>query len=102
MTWVPHSWIQTQSPAKLRNFLDKGPLLDLITDETLAAKGDEMTSPTIAKVTEEAHRIQGPRSKKRTADEWEGPGPAPEVDAEAAIPVAWSVSFRMRDQKLMK
>lgn len=92
------------APQKLRHFLDKGPVLDLITDSTLAAKGDEMTSPTIAKVmssqqdAEEATVEGQSRSHHHShaaegGDEvWPGSGPAPDRDAKTGLPIAWSVS----------
>ena len=90
---MPHVWLLATSAAKLRNFLDKGPALNFVTDETLAAKGDEMDRPTIANVMEEDDRIHGEkgRSHHPTAGEWEGHGPAPDANATANITIAWSV-----------
>jgi len=94
VTWVPHAWILANSPARLKNFLIKGVTLDLITDETLAAKGDEMDAPTIANVLDEADRADtthhtGIKSK----DDWVAGGPPPDVDGESSLPSAWSVSY---------
>ena len=86
----------------MRNFLDKGPLLDLITDETLAAKGDEMDVPTIAAVMEDAeskaaaNRKGGP-GVEVDDDGWKGFGPPPDADAKAGLPIAWSVSSALSD-----
>ena len=78
---------------KLRNFLEKGPMLDLITDETLAAKGDEITRPTIANVLDESEDVSRRTGGSKTAkDAWTGHGPPPDVDAENSIPQEWKVS----------
>ena len=96
ITWVPHAWLLANSGAKLKNFLEKGPTLDLITDESLRALGDDVEQPTIARVMEEDDRVHGQKSSAHhsAAEErgWEGHGPAPDVNAETAIPLAWSVS----------
>lgn len=103
-TWVPHPWLLANSPARLKNFLTKGPSLDLITDETLAARGDEMAAPTIANLMEEADNASksGPSRGGGPKDSWRGGGPPPDVDAESSIPPAWKVSpsygrFRWKD-----
>lgn len=90
MTWVPHAWARAMSPQKLRMFLEKGPALDLITDETLAAKGDDMAAPTIANVVD-AEEAKMPKTTAKPGD-WLAEGPPPDMDAESGVPVAWSVS----------
>ena len=94
VTWVPHMWLRAMSPAKLRHFLDKGPSLDLVTDESLAAKGDEIAEPTIARVMEEDDRVHGRKSFTHhpKTGELEDNGPEPDVNAESSIPVAWKVN----------
>jgi hypothetical protein len=78
---------------KLRNFLEKGPSLDLITDETLAAKGDEMEAPTIANVLDEADRANAyHHTGDKAKDDWVAGGPPPDVDGAGSLPPAWSVS----------
>lgn len=86
--------------SRLRTFLLKGPNLDLITDETLAAKGDSMAAPTISAVLQEADEKEAARQSrhappaegKRAKGQWLGEGPGPEVDAMAGLPIEWSVS----------
>lgn len=98
-TWVPHPWLRALSPQRLRNFLEKGPVLDLVTDETLAAKGDVMDVPTIANVMEQVEAAQG-TSKHAAAtmgiegdrNVWKGGGPPPDRKAKEGLPIAWSVS----------
>jgi hypothetical protein len=93
VTWVPHAWLLACAQQRLRNFLEKGPMLDLITDGTLAARGDDIAEPTIARVLEEDDKIHGMEGKTHHAHgQWEGHGPAPDVNAEASIPSEWSVS----------
>ncbi len=94
VAWVPHAWLIPMVHQKLKNFLEKGPSLDLVTDETLAAKGDDMVEPNIARVMEEDDRVHGQKTSTHhaTAGEWEGHGPAPDVNAESSIPMAWRVS----------
>lgn len=95
--WVPHAWllaVLSAGASKLKYFLEAGPVLDLITDETLAAKGDDIAEPTIARVMEDDDRVHGQKSSTHhhsTAGEWAGHGPAPDVNAEASIPDAWRV-----------
>ncbi|OCF38336.1 hypothetical protein I317_07902 [Kwoniella heveanensis CBS 569] len=106
VTWVPHAWLQITSAAKLRNFLEKGPSLDLVTDETLAARGDEMEQPTIANVTAEEDRSAMKRNLSRDDDgkkeePWTGIGPGPEKDAEASLPIEWSTVDRVLDIMLL-
>jgi hypothetical protein len=69
--------------------------LDLITDETLAAKGDDMAAPTIANLLGEADRVNGHNrhTGDKDKDGWVGGGPAPDVDGEGSLPIAWSVSY---------
>ena len=101
--WVSHAWLRAMAAARLRNFLEKGPTLDLITDETLAAKGDTMAAPTISNLLHEADEEAASRqSRHAQKDEgedgkgrkvkWVGGGPGPEADAESGLPVEWSVS----------
>ncbi len=81
------------SSQKLRFFLERGPSLDLVTDEALAARGDELSEPTIARVMEEDDRVHGQKTSHHAhGAEWAGQGPAPDMNAEAAIPMAWRVS----------
>ena len=88
-TWVPHNWLKVTAMMKLRNFLEKGPQLALITDETLAARGDDMAHPTIANIHEaETSKAGCNREEAKTG------GPPPDVNAEASIPEEWRVSSR--------
>ena len=98
--WVSHAWLRSMAAPRLRTFLDKGPALDLITDETLAAKGDDMAAPTISNVLGEADDAESarqsrhaPHGEAKGKDVWLGVGPGPEVDAKAGLPIEWSVSF---------
>ncbi|ORY30527.1 SNF2 family N-terminal domain-domain-containing protein [Naematelia encephala] len=103
VTWVPHSWLQILSPTRLRHFLEKGPSLDLVTDETLAARGDDMIQPTIARITEEDDLVKGRKGRGHHTikDEWEGHGPPPDVNAESSIPVEWKTVDRVLDIMLL-
>ncbi|WRT67913.1 uncharacterized protein IL334_004887 [Kwoniella shivajii] len=108
VTWVPHPWLQVLSAQRLRRFLEKGPALDLITDETLAAKGDEIAEPTIAKLTAEDDTVTGRRSGfghdqngQDGKTQWKGIGPGPEADAEGALPIEWSTIDRVLDVMLL-
>ena len=76
---------------KLRIFLEKGPSLNLITDETLAAHGDEMDAPTIANLLGDGDTGLGDGRGRSKAD-WKGYGPAPDVNGVTAIPSEWMVS----------
>ena len=78
----------------MKNFLVKGATLDLITDESLAAKGDDMAAPTIANLLDEADRANGPNhhTGDKIKDGWVGGGPPPDVEGESSLPIAWSVS----------
>jgi hypothetical protein len=101
VTWVPHAWLLAQTAQKLKHFLEKGPSLDLVTDETLAARGDDIPQPTIVRVMEEDDRVRGEKGHthhphvhepgQEGKDEWRGGGPAPDAMAESGIPIAWSV-----------
>lgn len=100
LSWVPHAWLLAINGHKLRHFIQKGPQLDLVTNETLAAKGDEMSAPTIRDVMDaepkERHRELDDLEKK-----WEGHGPPPDVDAESSIPVDWSTIDRILEVHLL-
>lgn len=89
VTWVPHAWLMVVAMQKLRNFLEKGPSLNLITDETLAAHGDEMEAPTIANLLDEGTNIGQGRGRGKA--DWKGYGPAPDVNGVSAIPPEWMV-----------
>nr|XP_019045482.1 hypothetical protein I302_05872 [Kwoniella bestiolae CBS 10118]OCF24412.1 hypothetical protein I302_05872 [Kwoniella bestiolae CBS 10118] len=110
VSWVPHPWLQVLSRQKLQNFLEKGPNLDLITDETLAAKGDEMAQPTISNLTAEDDQISGRKSghalehgsnAQDGKKEWKGIGPGPEKDAESSLPIEWNTIDRVLDVMLL-
>ncbi|WVR06458.1 hypothetical protein IAU60_003489 [Kwoniella sp. DSM 27419] len=106
VTWVPHAWLQVTTAGKLRHFLEHGPALDLVTDETLAARGDEMAQPTIAALTAEEDKSASTKRHTHgpTEDikkEWKGIGPGPEAEAEASLPVEWSTVDRVLDIMLL-
>lgn len=101
VTWVPHQWLLAAASQKLRNFLEKGPSLDLITDETLAARGDDMPDPTISNLMDEADKSSGGAQHlvhigDKGKDAWIAAGPAPDVDGTSSIPIAWTVSCLYR------
>jgi len=96
VTWVPHAWLLANSTSRLRNFLEKGPSLDLITDETLAAKGDEMEAPTIANVLDEVDRANAHHhTADKAKDDWIAGGPPPDIGGAGSLPPAWSVSWHI-------
>lgn len=68
--------------------MEKGPVLDLVTDETLEAKGDDMAMPSIADIDDLA------TLEKRDEDRGKGKELIvdAEEDAESSLPVLWSVS----------
>lgn len=102
-TWVPHPWILANSAPRLKNFLIKGPSLDLVTDETLAARGDDMAAPTIADLMDEADNAGNQAAHHRNGqskDAWRGAGPPPDVEAQMSIPPAWKVSLETTRQLL--
>lgn len=74
---------------KLRRFLEKGPILDLVTDETLEAKGDDMVMPSIADIDNLATLEKGDVDRGKGV-EWIVDA---EEDAESGLPVLWSVSL---------
>ena len=78
-------------------------MLDLVTDETLAARGDEMAQPTIARVMEEEgnQRSHGNGAHTGPEAEWTGYGPPPDVDAETSIPQEWRTIDRVLDVMLL-
>ncbi|KAE8538898.1 hypothetical protein D1P53_005266 [Cryptococcus gattii VGV] len=89
VTWVPHAWLSAIAPMKLRRFLEKGPILDLVTDETLEAKGDDMVMPSIADIDNLATL-----DEKRDVDRGKGVELIvdAEEDAESGLPVLWSLT----------
>ena len=92
---MPHQWLQVIAPQKLRRFLLQGPLLNLVTDETLAARGDDMAEPTIANVLSEGDDA-GQKRHARSGDEWKGHGPPPDPNAASGFPQEWSVRQAVR------
>lgn len=94
LAWVPHTWLLVVNANKLRHFLERGARLDLVTDSTLAAKGDQMAAPTIMDVLDDAEEQHGRHFGEQTGLEakWEGHGPPPDDNAEESIPMDWSVS----------
>ncbi|WVQ73256.1 hypothetical protein IAR50_002824 [Cryptococcus sp. DSM 104548] len=93
LTWVPHTWLSSIAPQKLRRFLEQGPLLDIVTNASMAAKGDEVGvgrgGASIAKVLE----LEGKNAQGIVG---------PEEDAKSNIPVAWSTVDRVLDIKLLR
>ncbi|KIR36110.1 pol II transcription elongation factor [Cryptococcus deuterogattii MMRL2647] len=98
VTWVPHAWLSAIAPTKLRRFLEKGPVLDLVTDETLEAKGDDMAMPSIADIDDLA------TLEKRDEDRGKGKELIvdAEEDAESSLPVLWSTIDRVLDVLLIR
>ncbi|OWZ62862.1 hypothetical protein AYX15_05060 [Cryptococcus neoformans] len=94
--WVHHAWLSGIAPMKLKRFLEKGPLLDLVTDETLEAKGDEMVRPSIAGIDKLAHGKDVNREKgvELIVDA--------EDDAESGLPILWSTIDRVLDVLLIR
>jgi hypothetical protein len=101
VTWVPHAWMQTVAHQKLRNFLEKGPQLDLVTDATLAAGGDKMIAPTIMDVIDDDDRGRHFGQVAELDALWEGHGPPPDDTAEESIPIEWSTVDRLLDVYLI-
>lgn len=101
LTWVPHAWLLAINGSKLRNFINKGPQLDLVTNETLAAKGDEMSAPTIQDVLSEEAQQRHPRELDALEEKWRGHGPPPDVDAQSSVPVDWSTIDRILEVHLI-
>lgn len=69
--------------------MEKGPILDLVTDETLEAKGDDMVMPSIADIDNLATLEKGDVDRGEGV-EWIVDA---EEDAESGLPVLWSVSL---------
>ncbi|ODO05160.1 hypothetical protein L198_01848 [Cryptococcus wingfieldii CBS 7118] len=93
VVWVPHAWLSSIAPQKLRRFLEKGPLLEIVTNATMTARGDELGvgpgGASIAKVLEmEGNNEQG--------------FVGPEEDAESNLPELWSTIDRVLDIKLLR
>lgn len=101
LNWVPHAWLLSINGAKLRNFIQKGPQLDLVTNETLAAKGDEMSAPTIRDIMDEEPQQRRPRDGDAVEEKWWGHGPPPDADAENSIPLDWSTIDRILEVHLL-
>ncbi|WVN90608.1 uncharacterized protein L203_105849 [Cryptococcus depauperatus CBS 7841] len=89
VTWVPHNWLQSLAPTKLKRFLEKGPILNLITDESLAAS-DGLDNFT----------IEGVLGMEDNDDETVDV--KPEEDAEMSLPILWSTVDRVLDVKLLR
>ncbi|ODO10000.1 hypothetical protein I350_02224 [Cryptococcus amylolentus CBS 6273] len=93
VTWVPHAWLSSIAPQKLRRFLEKGPLLEIVTNATMAARGDELGvgpgGASIAKVLE----MEGKNEQGIVG---------PEEDAESNLPELWSTIDRVLDIKLLR
>lgn len=100
LNWVPHSWLLGVQNLKLRNFIHKGPQLDLVTNDTLAAKGDEMSAPTIQDVMADETQLRH-RELDAVEARWLGHGPPPDAGAEANIPIDWSTADRVLDVYLL-
>lgn len=94
--WVPHAWLSGIAPMKLRRFLEKGPLLDLVTDETLEARGDEVVRPSIADIDNRAH------GKDVHHEKGVGLIVDAEEDAESGLPILWSTIDRVLDVLLIR
>ncbi|ORX37279.1 SNF2 family N-terminal domain-domain-containing protein [Kockovaella imperatae] len=101
VTWIPHAWAIANAPQKLRHFLEKGPALDLVTDETLAARGDDMAQPTISSILAEDDKVKGDQKHSHGAREWKGYGPPPDKNAESSIPTEWCTIDRVLDVMLL-
>lgn len=101
LNWVPHAWLLAINGAKLRNFILKGPQLDLVTNETLAVKGDEMSAPTIRDVMDDEPQQRHPREIDALEEKWRGHGPPPDADADSSIPEDWSTVDRILEVHLL-
>lgn len=94
VTWVPHQWLAGSGPRKLRNFIAKGPHLDLVTDQTLAMADESHIAPTIQDVI----TASGNQTRKSEVEnKWDGHGPPPDPNAAESLPKAWNTVDRVLD-----
>ncbi|KIJ68216.1 hypothetical protein HYDPIDRAFT_82781 [Hydnomerulius pinastri MD-312] len=96
-TWVPHMWLLSTSPSKLKNFLVSGskvPLLDEpVTDETamdVDKSPDANGQPLAFDSTEATPEVEAQAKPKATSL-------SPLKDAERRIPPAWKTIDRVLD-----
>lgn len=79
--------------------------MEFVTDETLAARGDDIAEPTIARVMEEDDQVQGRGGRghhRHEVDPQKDPEIGLDVNAESSIPIEWSVSCHSFHHELCK
>lgn|SRR6266545_5726 len=95
LDWVPHMWLLSTNPSKLKNFIAGGTKVELL-DEPVKDDQDAMdvdsTSalPTFEKATESRASSIKPETNTRTPSE-------PMPDAERRIPLPWKTVHRVLD-----
>lgn len=100
LTWVPHMWLLSTNPSKLKNFIASGTKVDLL-DEPVKDDQDAMdvdsTSalPTFEKAAESRASSSKPETNARTPSE-------PMPDAERRIPLPWKTVHRVLDVLLWR
>jgi chromodomain-helicase-DNA-binding protein 4 len=104
LQWVPHMWLVSTYPAKLKNFLASGPkvqLLDRVEDIEGGGVQDIVVVADTVKESDPSFLIDNSRdpSAQPASDETQGP-PPPLPDAESRIPLAWRTIDRVLDIRL--
>jgi len=100
LDWVPHMWLLSTNPSKLKNFIAGGTKVDLL-DEPVKDDQDAMdldsTSalPTFEKATESRASSSKPETNTRTPSE-------SMPDAERRIPLPWKTVHRVLDVLLWR
>ncbi|KAF8578409.1 hypothetical protein K439DRAFT_1663741 [Ramaria rubella] len=104
LRWVPHMWLLSTSPSKLKNFLATGPKVQLMqilpSDVDKGKEGENLSTDVPAKESNPSFLIVDAASRGSSAQprfEEEGGPPQPLLDAEQRIPSAWRTVDRVLD-----
>ena len=100
LEWVPHMWLLSTHPSKLKNFIATGPKVDLLKeptqeDESAMDVDDSASAPTFEKASESR------ASSKKPDDSIAAPLTAL-PDAERRIPLPWKTIDRVLDVNLWR
>jgi len=90
--WVPHMWLVSTHPAKLRNFLAKGSTVDLLAEPAIGEAKD-----TESELTFEVAEDESVDSQIKTEARASVLPSDPIPDAELKIPLAWKTIDRVLD-----
>lgn len=100
LQWVPHMWMVSTQYAKLKNFYEQGPKVQLLSDDISSYKTTSKPKGTLFATGEESSRAVSVDAEAEDEIPRMGAFPTAKPDAESRIPTLWTTIERVLDVKL--